>query len=122
MNKNIKRGEIYYADATGSAYAPHYLTTTDGDRVYSYVSGTDGDVVYKYFVDGEVSDTQVKAFDVTVAVPRYTAEESSPYSFTIDAIANPELAEKWITVNFFIRTGSQAKDYRLELWSGTRDE
>ena len=119
---SLIEGEIYYADATGSAYAPHYLTTTDGDRVYSYVSGTDGDVVYKYFVDGEVSDTQVKAFDVTVAVPRYTAEESSPYSFTIDAIANPELAEKWITVNFFIRTGSQAKDYRLELWSGTRDE
>ena len=119
---NVKEGEIYYADAARTAYASHYLVTDGGDRVYSYVSGLDGQVTYNYFVDGQPdSGKQVKAFDLEVAVPRYTAQESAPYSFTIDAITNPELAGKWITVNFFIRTGSADKAYRLELWSGTRD-
>ncbi len=29
---------------------------------------------------------------------------------------------EWITVNFVIKAGSEAKNYRLELWSGARDE
>lgn len=115
-------GEIYYANARCSEYAPHYLVTSNGDRVYSYVSGLDDNVIYNYFVDGEVdTDIQVMTFDTTLATPRYTAEESSPYSFTIDAINNEELANKWITVSFLIHTGSEAKNYRLEVWSGTRD-
>ena len=116
-------GEIYYADANGSAYAPHYLVTSSGTEVYAYVSGTDKNVVYNYFVEGEIdTEKQVHAFDTEVAVPRYTESESTPYQFTIDAVANPELAGKWITVNFFVHTGNQGKSYRLELWSGSREE
>ncbi len=120
---NLVEGEIYYADAQKTAYAPHYLVTDDGDRVYSYVSGVDGGVVYNYFVDGEVdTERQIKAFDTNVAVPRYTGGESNPYALTVDAIANPEIAGKWVTVNFFVHSGSVEKSYRLELWSGSRDE
>lgn len=119
---NLVDGEIYYANSSRTQYAPHYLVTNGGDRVFSYVSGIDGEVVYNYFVDGEIdTDTQVSTFDLSVVTPRYTAAESSPYSFTIDAINNPEMANKWITVNFLIHTGNQAKNYRLEVWSGTRD-
>ena len=118
----LEEGKIYYANAERTEYAEHNLVTTAGDRVYRYVSGLGDDVVYSYFVNDEPDNgKQVKPFDTTVAVPRYTQEESTPYSFTIDAIANPELADRWITVSFFIHTGNAAKNYRLEVWSGTRD-
>ncbi len=136
---NLVDGEIYYANSGLTEYAPHYLVTSDGERVYSYVSGVIdesadyawSDVIYNYMVESDDedstakvadTDTEVRAFDPTVAEPRYTQETSSPYSFTIDTIENPDLAEKWITVNFFIHTGSEEKEYRLEVWSGTRDE
>ncbi len=121
----IEADKIYYADAARTAYAPHYLVTEDGTRVYSYVSGLGNDRVYNYFVNNAVDTSlSVKGFDLTVAQPRYTssAAQQSPYSFTIDAIANPELADKWITVNFFVHTGSDTVPYRLEVWSGSRDE
>lgn len=116
-------GEIYYADEDLTRYANHNLVTTSGERVYRYVSGIeDTQLTYLYFVNDEPDESKVvKAFDTSVATPRYTEQESSPYSFTIDAINNPELADKWITVSFFIHTGSESKSYRLELWSGTRD-
>lgn len=117
-------GEIYYANSSCTEYAPHYLVTSDGDRVYCYAgTGVDSDAVYNYIVDDEVdTDIEVKTFDITVATPRYTSLESSPYSFTIDARYDDTLADKWITVSFLIHTGSEEKSYRLEVWSGTRDE
>ena len=120
---NLVEGETYYADANLTTYAAHNLVTSAGERVYRYVSGIDGGAVYSYFVDGEPDESkQVKTFDITVAEPRYEAHGSTPYSFTIDASEeNSPLANKRITVNFFIRTGSEDKNYRLELWSGTRD-
>lgn len=120
--EDLKDGEIYYANADRTAYAPHYLVTSDGDAVYSYVSGLDGDAIYNYFVDGEIDESlEVSPFDTEVAHSRYTSQTSTPYSFTVDAIAHPELANKWITTTFYIHTGSATKNYRLELWSGTRD-
>lgn len=119
---NLAENEVYYADSAKSTYAPHYLVTAGGDRVYSYASGLGTDATYNYFVDGEVDDSlSVKTFDTATAEPRYTSLESNPYSFTIDAIARPELAGKWITVNFFVHTADIEKNYRVEVWSGTRD-
>src|SRR5699024_130941 len=30
-------------------------------------------------------------------------------------------AGEWVTVTFYLNAGSEAKDYRLEVWSGSRD-
>ncbi|MGN0818550.1 MAG: hypothetical protein ACI4L9_06230 [Candidatus Coproplasma sp.] len=118
----LESGETYYCDAQKSAYAPHYLVTGDGTKVYKYLTENKA---YYYMVDG-VADTtkQVNAFDTSVAQLRYenVEQEQLPYCFTIDTIANPELADKWITVNFLVKTGNLSKNYRLELWSGSRDE
>lgn len=40
--------------------------------------------------------------------------------FVVDG-TDPEVANKWVTVNFFIHTGDQSFPYRLELFSGSRD-
>lgn len=121
----LTEGETYYANAEKSAYAPHFLATADGEKIYKYASGIGENAVYYYMVDG-VADTskQINAFDTSVAALRYDngSEEQLPYCFTIDAIAHPELADKWITVNFLVNTGNLEKSYRLELWSGSREE
>ena len=123
---SLEEGVTYYSTADALHYAPHYLVASDGTRVFKYIENTGilFNAKYNYMVEDEPDEsTSVEMFDITLAVPRYTAEEApTPYSFTIDAIANPELAGRWITVNFFIHGGNEAKDYRLELWSGTRDE
>ena len=116
-------GETYFADAQGTKYSEHYLVTTDGDRVYSYKSGLGEDSVYYYFVDGYVNENyEVNGFDTTYAERRYTDGVETELFYEINTIENPELADKWITVNFFINGGTAAKAYRLELWSGARDE
>ncbi|MGN0814630.1 MAG: hypothetical protein ACI4MH_05310 [Candidatus Coproplasma sp.] len=121
----LVEGQTYYGDAQKTCYAPHFLVTGEGEKVYKYASGLGNAAVYNYMVDG-VADTtvQISAFDTTVATLRYDngSEEQLEYCFTIDTIANPELANKWITVNFLVGTGSLEKSYRLELWSGSREE
>lgn len=39
----------------------------------------------------------------------------------IDTEEHPELADKWVTVSFYIHTGDESLPYRLELFSGSRD-
>lgn len=120
---NLVEGETYYTDATHTVYSDHYLVTTDGDRVYSYKSGIGEASQYYYFVDGVVNKNYVvSGFDTDYAERRYADLQSKELFYKIDTIANPELADKWITVNFFINGGTESKSYRLELWSGAREE
>jgi hypothetical protein len=127
--ESLDSSTLYYTDANASAYAKHYLVTDDGDRVYYYSQGTGANAEYYYMVDGTPDTTlSVKGFNTSYATLRYdntNAETNkTPYVFTIDTTdnGNPDLADKWVTVNFFIHTGNQSKTYRLELWSGSRDE
>jgi hypothetical protein len=125
--EDLKDGVIYYADAAATKYAPHYLVTDDGDRVYSYIEGLNGNATYYYMVEDVVStDYVVHGFDTNVAKLRYegVTDENSKYVFTIDATTEEGkalYADKWVTVNFYVHTGNQEKTYRLELWSGDRN-
>ena len=47
---------------------------------------------------------------------RYLPEEKQ--ELMLEGIATQD---KWVTVTFYIRKGASAKNYRLEVWSGTRD-
>lgn len=109
--EDIVDGEIYYkADGTEADY---FLVTTDGVKVYEYKDGS-----YYYIVEGKAAD-KVEPFDINYARYNYT-ELSEEYMVKIDG-TDPDVADKWITVNFVIHTGSESKSYRLELWSGSRD-
>ncbi len=127
---DLKGDENYYLSATDrSELAPHYLVTDSKTRVYSYVSGTEtnGNLIYNYVVNDK-ADTSLTVYGFDKSYARYdtTNFTSTPYSFTIDGRAtNPDAADvvdKWITVTFYVHTGSESKDYRLELWSGYRNE
>ncbi len=120
----LKDGVMYYADEAHTVYAAHNLVNSDGTPLYRYVSGLDKDRVYNYIID-DAPDTslEVKNIDETVAVPRYVqSDEKLEYAVTIDTNKNPELKDKWVTVTFYVHTGNSAKSYKLELWSGKRDE
>ncbi len=128
--ENLVQGETYYANADKTAYAPHYLIAGDaGKAVYKYVSGLGTSATYYYMVNGKADTSKlVYGVDVTgeTAKLRYDntdkEKNSYPYQFTIDTIANPDYAGKWVTVTFYIHAGSETKNYKLELWSGYRDE
>ena len=127
--EDLVQGEIYYADQAKTKYAPHYLIAgSNTSKVYKYNEGVGSAATYYYMVE-EVANTDMVVYgvDTSRASLRYdnTDAEATPYQFTIDARTAEGAAKyagKWVTVTFYIHGGSEAKNYRLELWSGYRDE
>lgn len=108
-------GEEYYPSATDrSKYADHYLVAKNGTRVYEYIDGT------YYYLEYDKND---KAYKTTVAVENFDKDLANYKSWNEDLFVKVENTNgEWLTVNFFIHTGSESKNYRLELWSGSRTE
>lgn len=132
--EDLVGGETYYASATDkSIMANHFLVTTSGTKVYEYKDGN-----YYYIVNGKTQDSVVNPFDKSYA--RYT-DVNGTYTVCIDARYDAngkyfteegcgalgydkdgkKVADKWITVTFVIHAGSETKNYRIELWSGSRE-
>lgn len=109
---DLEDGEVYYTQ--NKQIANHFLSTKDGKRVYEYKDGA-----YYYLVDNKAT-TLVNTFDINYARYNNTKVDES-YCVKIDGNESG-VAGKWITVNFVINAGSEAKNYRLEVWSGARDE
>ena len=84
--------------------------------------GNDGIAYYykngKYYAYSNYT-TEVSDFSDLAISTRYTAENSRDLSFTI--VGTEANEANWITVTFYIHTGNVAKNYRLEIWSGARD-
>lgn len=128
--ENLVTGNVYYADANRTKYAPHYLIAggKENNKVYEYVGGLDDEATYYYVEDGVANESKlVYGVDKELAHYVYDQATATPYSFVIDGTLKDEngdyiYADKWITVTFNIHTGSESKNYRLELWSGSRDE
>lgn len=121
--EKLVKGETYYANAAKSAYAPHYLIAggKDNNKVYLYSGeGTGEAATYYYMEDGAANRSKV-VYGVDKSIARYVNDEApdTPYFFTIEG---DKYAGKWVTVTFYIHAGAEAKSYKLELWSGKRDE
>lgn len=128
--EDLVEGETYYTDATKTKQVNHFLVTSEGVKIFEYKDGA-----YYYIVEGKTQSDVITPFDISKA--RY-AEISAEYQAVVDArySANGKFMEgelgydadgnkvagKWVTVSFIIHTGSAAKNYRLELWSGAREE
>ncbi len=128
---NLVTGNVYYADAERTKYAPHYLIAggKENNKVYEYVDGLGDEATYYYVEDGVANESKL-VYGVDKNLAYYNAADVAdaiPYSFVIDGTLKDEnggyiYADKWVTVTFNIHTGSESKNYRLELWSGSRDE
>lgn len=118
---DLKDGVIYYTDEQCTKIANHYLCAESGNKVgesvYEYDAETE---TYYYLVksgDKKVRSVEVKDFDSKYA--RYDTSERVAPEYAVE-VGNTD--GKWVTVNFVIHTGNEAKEYRLELWSGKREE
>lgn len=116
---DLKDGETYYSDQACTVVSKHFLSTSDGTRVYEYEDGKyyylvdhtdDDDNTYK--VRGEI----VENFATTYAKTTPTQEKYLYHTEVGDTKG------KWVTVNFIVHTGSESKSYRMELWNGERGE
>ncbi len=102
---DLELGKTYYKDENRTQIADHYLCAGE-KRVYEYKDGK-----YYYRETGaevnNFADGYKKAAPLGTNAPEY-------------AVKVGPTGGKWVYVNFHIHTGSVAKNYRLELWSGDR--
>lgn len=109
--EDLEDGVVYYSDKTATVEANHYLVTTSGDKIYEYKDGN-----YYYIVEGKTQSDIITPFETKYA--RYNYDNLSE-DYTVE-IKGSEHSD-WVTVNFIVHAGSAAKSYRLELWSGQRE-
>ena len=96
-------GTIAYYCHDGKYYA--YRTET-APETYSY---------------SQVVETLPTELDGT-SIVRYTAPANSDaYRTAITVTGTAENAGRWTEVSFYLHTGNRAKEYRLEVWAGARD-
>lgn len=105
----------------------------DSDTTYGYNDewkhdGNDGVAFYNYnetekwayaYSDYATNSSHnVKVYDFANAglTPRYEAKQSKGFSVEIT-----DTDGKWAEVIFYLQAGDEAKNYRLEVWNGSRD-
>ena len=97
----------------------------EGGVSYNYTNkwlndGNDGIAFYykdgKYYADSAYK-TAVSDFASVATLPRRTDKANGKALEFVNIDTNGE----WATVTFYVHTGSAAKSYRLEVWSGNRN-
>ncbi len=117
---------VYYANlsAFGDPDDKGNLVTTDGtiafyghnDKFYAYY---DKD---KTENDGYSQEVLPLPATEGVRYPDYVDLDKKAYEAAITVKGTQDNAGKWVTVSFYVNGGNTEKDYRLELWAGTRDD
>lgn len=128
-NSNLDETKYYANLANYEVDAEGDLAIADGGVSYGYNDnwlhdGNDGKAFYAYNAETKMayadSKKTTEVYDLSTVAnlsPRYTAiGNQAGMSFEIGA-TNGE----WATVTFYVHTGDTAKNYRLEIWSGSRD-
>ena len=122
--KADKSDDKYYANLNNYKLKDGNLVTKD-DTIAFYGKETDGKTVYyaHYDADKNVYSLPVENFPADTPT-RYTAlNDYTSYEsvITVDG-SEAGVAGKWVTVTFYLHTGNEAKDYRLEIWAGDRND
>ncbi len=117
--KADSESETYYANLSNfGTDGEGNLVTKDGTIAFYAYEGA----FYAYY-DEETDkySTPVNDLHTDATLPlRYDFSDLSKLKGTEIVVTGTE-EEEWVTVNFYIRTGTEAKDYRIEVWGGTRD-
>ena len=118
----------YYANL--SAYEKdreQNLIVANGGVSYNYTDkwkndGNDGIAFYykdnAYYADSAKTVKVKDLASVTALTPRYTGEQRGELKISVTGTEDTPV---WQTVTFYIHTGDQAKNYRLEVWNGDRE-
>lgn len=119
--KNYSGSELF-------ANLANYQTDKDGnltdanDNIVYYLNG---ETYYRYYNEStnkySVAVKDFKDALTTEQLASATFEQSASVKAQATITGTSENAYKWIYVNFYIANGDQAKNYRLEVWSGSRD-
>ncbi len=113
-------GGAYYANlANYTKDDDGNLTDSSGNIVY-YASDEEG--TYYRYKEGDRLSVSVKDFsaagvDLKGALLQNKVDKTISRQVTNDS----EEISGWIYIRFFLHTGNASKNYRLEVWSGSRD-
>lgn len=113
-----KNDANYYANLANYETDKDSNLLTADEKTAFYFNKDDGAYYAYYDEDKDVYSTPVKDLDRKYA--RYASAEEKPQSVIV-VEGTAENAGKWINVSFYVKTGDEAKSYRLEVWSGSRD-
>lgn len=126
------------AELDGKAFAnlANYAKDNDGNLVvaeggashaynnYWNNEGEDGIAFYakdgKYYSDRACTVEVTPFTALSDLAPRYDAVNGDNAKQLWQVVEDTD--GEWATVSFYIHTGSEAKNYRLEVWSGARDK
>ena len=140
LNESDLQGRYYanlsaYTEKVESGEWTGSLKVSDGGVQYNYdaskwdVEGKDGIAFYHkqgdaegvYYADRACT---VRVYDLKELLPKGLAARTQASAQQGEAsleYTGINTSGKWETYTFYIHTGSEAKNYRLEVWSGTRD-
>ncbi len=116
-------------DTSGTYYANLYNYDTDDEGHYVTKDGTiafwvhDGKTYAYYDLETDTYSTEVTCLPTEADgenITRYDFRNTALPSAVIE-IDGAAAAGEWVDVSFYLRAGSDAKSYRLEVWSGSRD-
>lgn len=121
-----KNGNLIVAEGGASHDYDSYWNNEglDGIAFYAKKATVNGQEVVTYYADRDCTVPVNNLFDVTktdanadaILEARYLAEEGKQLAYTVGNTAG-----EWVNVSFYIHTGAEAKNYRLEVWSGDRN-
>ncbi len=116
--------DLLAVDADGNTTIAFYYNAEDG-KYYAYRTETSrGNYDYEQEVyDIYDSLTDAQKADTDYVRYNYLSVNGDPsrYESVITVEGTPENAGRWIEVTFYVHTGNTAKNYRLEVWAGSRD-
>lgn len=113
-------GDLLAVDAEGNTTIAFYCNE---GKYYAYRTETSRG---QYEYSQEVLDLYDSLTDEQKADPdyvryNYVASDMKNHASVITVKGTAENAGKWIDVTFYVHTGNTAKNYRLEVWAGSRD-
>lgn len=115
-------GDTYYANLANYERDPETgdLLDASGNIVY-YATEEDG-VYYRYKdADTDALSVKVKDFaDAGVDLTGAVRQQAKTKVLSQEIVNDKDTTSDWYYVRFFIATGDEAKNYRLEVWSGDR--
>ena len=107
-----------------------HLKVANGGVSYNYTDdfqheGNDGIAFYNYneadsYAYADKAE-QIKVYDFSTITSLPVRTQAEADKELVQVVSGGTSGSGWVNVTFYIHTGATAKNYRLEVWSGTRD-